>query len=522
MTDVPDAVLLEQFARDGSEAAFAALVERHLALVYSVALRHTAQPQQAQDIAQAVFIILARKAATLGNRTVLPGWLFHTARLTAANFQRAEGRRVRREQEAFMQSTLDEPAADPVWLELAPQLDEAITHLGAHERDALVLRYFQNKSIAEVGMILGVAENTAQKRLGRALEKLRKFFARRGILSPTSAMVAAISAHSIQAAPTALAKTITTLAVAKGAPVSISTSTLIKGTLKIMAWSKVKTSVVAGAVILLTAGTTTVAVKEYQDRRTLPWEIMKVNKPGDLEFNMPTPRVQIKHSIYRRLEAGEQSGRRLIQLPDGAWVSTTPGPYEAIGLGVTLAEIVRTAYDAKKYQVIDLVKLPEKPFYDYVSNLPQPTAEPLQQRIRQQFGIVGQWEDRETDVLLLQLSNPYAHGLQPAESLMASAGITDISPIDRARGVQRGNVNIDQTMAGLITGLWLQDEFHVPIIDETGVTNRFDYVFKYPSWYNDGQPDPEHRAWKKALYDQLGLELVPARRTVKMLVIKKA
>ena len=101
-----------QFARNGSEAAFAALVERYIGLVHSVALRHTANPQHAEEITQAVFIILARKAGTLGNRTVLPGWLYQTARLTAANFQRAEARRIRREQEAFMQSTLEEPAAD--------------------------------------------------------------------------------------------------------------------------------------------------------------------------------------------------------------------------------------------------------------------------------------------------------------------------------------------------------------------------------------------------------------------------
>ena len=115
MTDVPDDRLLEQFTRDSSEEAFAALVRRHLALVHSVALRHTTNPQHAEDITQAVFIILARKAGSLGRKTVLPGWLYHTARLTAANFQRAEARRVRREQEAFMQSQLEESVNDALW-----------------------------------------------------------------------------------------------------------------------------------------------------------------------------------------------------------------------------------------------------------------------------------------------------------------------------------------------------------------------------------------------------------------------
>ena len=97
MTDAPDADLLEQFARDHSEAAFTALVERHIGLVHSVALRHTANPQHAEDITQVVFIILARKAAALSRKTILPGWLYHTARLVAANFQRAEIRRLRRD-----------------------------------------------------------------------------------------------------------------------------------------------------------------------------------------------------------------------------------------------------------------------------------------------------------------------------------------------------------------------------------------------------------------------------------------
>src|SRR6185437_6178317 len=102
MTDAPDTDLLEQFARDNSEPAFAVLVERHIGLVHYVALRHTASPQHAQDITQAVFIILARKAAALNRKTILPGWLYHTARLTAANFHRAEASRIRREQEIFM------------------------------------------------------------------------------------------------------------------------------------------------------------------------------------------------------------------------------------------------------------------------------------------------------------------------------------------------------------------------------------------------------------------------------------
>src|SRR5215469_18864353 len=123
MSNAPDIELLHQFARNQSGAAFAELVQRYIGLVHSVALRHTADPEQAQDITQAVFIILARKAGSLGPGVVLSGWLYHTARLTAANFQRAEMRRIRREQEASMQSMTKDETADEVWRELLPLLD---------------------------------------------------------------------------------------------------------------------------------------------------------------------------------------------------------------------------------------------------------------------------------------------------------------------------------------------------------------------------------------------------------------
>jgi RNA polymerase sigma factor (sigma-70 family) len=262
MTDAPDDRLLEQFARNGSEEAFAALVQRHIGLVHSVALRHTANPQHAEDITQAVFIILARKAGALGRKTVLPGWLYHTARLTAANLQRAETRRVRREQEAFMQSQIEESPTDALWRELSAQLDEAMAGLGASERDALVLRYFQNKSMAEVAKFLGLEENTAQKRVSRALEKLRKSFTKRGVDSTVAGIAENISAHSVQAVPVALAKSVTAVAIVKGSIAAVSTLTLVKGTMKIMTWMKIKFAIGVSMAAMLAGGVATVAISQ--------------------------------------------------------------------------------------------------------------------------------------------------------------------------------------------------------------------------------------------------------------------
>jgi len=260
MQDIPDHDLLAQFAGDKSEEAFGELVRRHIGLVYSVALRRTDNPHQAEEITQAVFILLARKADSLGQKVVLGGWLYHTARLTAANFRRAEFRRIHHEQEAFMQSTLEETAPDPVWLELSPLLDEAMARLGATDRDAVVLRYFEKKTLSEVGAALGIEERAAQKRVSRALEKLRQFFVKRGVVSTTDIVAGAISAHSVQAVPVTLAKSVTATALAKSAAAGGSTLTFSKGVLKLMSWTKSKTAIVTCVIVLLTAGTATLTI----------------------------------------------------------------------------------------------------------------------------------------------------------------------------------------------------------------------------------------------------------------------
>src|ERR1035437_5796907 len=263
MTELDDHELLAEFARNESEAAFAALIARYVNLVYSAALRFTGNPHHAEEITQAVFIILARKAVSLRRGTVLPGWLYQTARLTAANFVKGEIRRQRREQVAYMQSTLSEPET-AAWEQIAPLLDEAMGRLGETDRNAVVLRFFENKTAQEVAAKLKLNEAAAHKRVSRAVEKLRKFFTKRGVVSTTEIIAGAISANSVQAAPVALAKTVTAVAIAKGAAASGSTLTLIKGALKIMAWTKAKTAVVVGAAVLLAAGTATpIAVHHY-------------------------------------------------------------------------------------------------------------------------------------------------------------------------------------------------------------------------------------------------------------------
>jgi RNA polymerase sigma factor (sigma-70 family) len=261
MPETDDIALLKQYAESHSEAAFSALVERYVHLVYSIALRQVGNPSHAEEISQAVFLILTQKAKSLGPRTILSGWLYQTARLTAANFMRSEIRRQQREQEAYMESLLTEPTPN-VWQQIAPLLDDAMGHLSEKDRNVVVLRYFQNKSAAEIGDALGIDSSTAQKRITRAVGRLRKFFAKRSVAHSAESITGAISTNSVQAAPAGLAATISAAAV-KSSAVAASTLTLVKGALKLMAWTKMKTAIVAGVVVLLAAGTTTVLVKKH-------------------------------------------------------------------------------------------------------------------------------------------------------------------------------------------------------------------------------------------------------------------
>jgi RNA polymerase sigma factor (sigma-70 family) len=259
--------LLRQYAEQDSEAACATLVTRHINLVYSVAVRATGNRAAAEEIAQAVFIILARKTRTLHRETILSGWLYQTARLTAANFRRSEIRRVCREQEAYMQSLANEtdrsrPDAGEAgaWPQIEPLLDDAMGRLNPKERNAIVLRFFEGKSFQDIGAAFGGSENAAKKRVIHGLEKLRKIFSKHGVTSTTAIIAGVISANSLQAAPITLAKSVTVAALAKGATASASTLILMKGALKLMFWSKAKTAIV-GAVIV---GAATYSVMQRQ------------------------------------------------------------------------------------------------------------------------------------------------------------------------------------------------------------------------------------------------------------------
>jgi RNA polymerase sigma factor (sigma-70 family) len=250
MNEQTDSQLLRAYAQSRSEAAFGELVRRQVDFVYSAALRMVCDPHLAEDVTQGVFIALAKNAKGLVDRPVLSGWLHRTAQNIAAKTVRSSERRRAREQEAAAMSELLSAESDIPWEHIAPHLDAALGELSEPDRDVLLLRYFERRSAREIGATLGISDEAAQKRVNRAVERLRDVFAKRGVTIGASGLVILISANAVQSAPVGLALAISTAAFIAGAT-SITTAT---ATQAITMTTLQKTIVAAALAVAVGAG----------------------------------------------------------------------------------------------------------------------------------------------------------------------------------------------------------------------------------------------------------------------------
>lgn len=248
MQDKSDAQLLREYVAQKSDAAFGEIVRRHANLVYSAALRQAGSADWAADIAQRVFIDLARKAKPVAGQLrdggSVAGWLYRATRYTALNLLREEGRRQARER-TIMEDSQPTSGSAPDWHHLAVLLDEAMSALSEQDREAVVLRFFEKQDFRRLGAALGVSDDAAQKRVARSLEKLRLVLVRRGVTTTAAALSGALTANAVHAAPAGLASAWISASLAGAVAETGRSLTLIK----IMSMSKIQiglTTVVVG------------------------------------------------------------------------------------------------------------------------------------------------------------------------------------------------------------------------------------------------------------------------------------
>jgi RNA polymerase sigma factor (sigma-70 family) len=243
--------LLQNYARAHSEAAFAELVARHIDWVYSVALRQVGNSQLAEDVAQSVFALLARKAGSLRSGTLLGGWLFRSTCFVAKCSLRAERRRKFREEKASaMMTTAQSDDSEVFCQQLAPHLEDAVASLSEGDRSVVLSRFYERKSLSEIGQRLRISEEAAKKRVSRSVDKLREFLTRRGITLGAAAIGAMMVGKTVQAAPATLSSSIISASTVGTAPWL---PQLARETLNAWRWAKVKlASAAVGCLVLLT------------------------------------------------------------------------------------------------------------------------------------------------------------------------------------------------------------------------------------------------------------------------------
>jgi len=311
-----DAELLSRYATERSEAAFTEFTRRHVDLVYSAALRMVGgNVHSAQDVAQQVFTEAVRQVNNLARHPAPVGWLYTTTRLMALRVNRTEQRRKAREQEAHTMNEILHDDSPSDWSQLSPVIEDALHELSDKDRHAILLRFFQNKTLNEVGAGLNLSENAARMRVERALDKLRGKLARRGITTTTSVLAVVVSANAVQAAPAGFAAIISTAAVA-GSTAHV--STLIAAT-KTIAMTTLQKTIVTAA-LMVAAGTGIYAIHQHSQLNGEIQTLQRERAPMtaqlqqlEQERDQATNQLAVLEGENVRLKSG-QSSMELLKL----------------------------------------------------------------------------------------------------------------------------------------------------------------------------------------------------------------
>jgi len=256
-----DAHLLQEYVETASQEAFGQLVSKHIGFVYSAALRNVHDRHVAEEITQAVFIVLARKASTLRHEAVLSSWLLSTTRYASLGHMKMAARRKRHERRAAeMAKTVWEEEADTRWPQYEGDLDAALASLREGDRKAVMLRFYEHKSFDEIAHILGTAEEAARKRVSRAVEKLRGYFGVSARTLPATMVTYYLYNKLAAPAPAELTAKITAAAT-KSATASVASSELARQVVQQIAIAKAKwvATSIAAALALCVAGGVIVA-----------------------------------------------------------------------------------------------------------------------------------------------------------------------------------------------------------------------------------------------------------------------
>ena len=303
-----DSELLRRYASESAEGAFAEIVRRHIGLVYHAALRQTGDASLAEEVTQSVFVDLARKAGGLAGRASIAGWLFTSTRFAATKAKRGERRRQAREQEIFaMHEFTHDSTAAADWARLRPVIDEALHALDERDREAVLLRFFEGRPLAEVGEKLAMSEDTARVRVARALDKLQGLLARRGITSTTAALGVAMEGQASAAAPAGLAVCVTS-----GALAAAGVGALGWGSVAFMGTTKMTVGVI-GVVAVVGIGAALLGANRAGEARAELAGAMRTEaglraKLGELEGSV--------QGEVRRVTVAETENARLLAAAD--------------------------------------------------------------------------------------------------------------------------------------------------------------------------------------------------------------